>query len=84
MTICTICCCPYLFWQSLAFTGRGVIFRCEALHGFAIPFQNNCMERDGEKISQPAAKKIRLKNKLKTYPITSITMTFFKTRLSCP
>lgn len=36
------------------------------------------MEHDGEKLSQPAVKKIRLKNKLKAYPITSITMTFSK------
>lgn len=83
VTICTICCSPYLFWQGLAFTGRGFFHR-EALQSFAIPFQNNCMERNEEKLSQPAIKKIRLKNKLKAYPITTITMTFFKTGLSCP
>lgn len=84
MTLCTICCSPYLFWQDLAFTGRGFFFHCEALHSFAIPLQNNCTERNGEKLSQPAVKKIRLKNKLKAYPITSVTMNFFETGLSCP
>lgn len=63
---------------------KRVFFHYEALHSFATPFQNNCMEHDGGKLSQPAVKKIRLKNKLKAYPITSKTMTFFKTGLSCP